>query len=82
MKGTRRGKLLSAAPTIVSSRHFGRPFNVTCVRTVAGSGRLAFCLRIGIRNEEISESPTSIIFDEAENRVRTIKAAVVASLEV
>jgi ornithine carbamoyltransferase len=30
--------------------------------------------------EEGLESPTSIVFDEAENRVHTIKAVLVATL--
>ena len=30
--------------------------------------------------EEVFESPASIVFDEAENRVHTIKAVMVATL--
>jgi len=30
--------------------------------------------------EEVVESPASIVFDEAENRVHTIKAVMVAAL--
>jgi ornithine carbamoyltransferase len=30
--------------------------------------------------DEVFESPASIVFDEAENRLHTIKAAMVASL--
>jgi ornithine carbamoyltransferase len=32
--------------------------------------------------DEVFESPASIVFDQAENRLHTIKAAMVASLGV
>jgi ornithine carbamoyltransferase len=31
-------------------------------------------------NDEVFESPMSIVFDEAENRMHTIKAVMVATL--
>jgi ornithine carbamoyltransferase len=31
-------------------------------------------------DEEVFESPASLVFDEAENRIHTIKAVMVATL--
>jgi ornithine carbamoyltransferase len=40
-----------------------------------------FGLEQGIEvTEEVFESPASIVFDEAENRMHTIKAVMVATL--
>ena len=42
-----------------------------------------FCIRIGDSiqevTEEVFESAKSVVFDEAENRMHTIKAVMVAS---
>ena len=38
------------------------------------------CLDFMEVTEEVFESPASIVFDEAENRMHTIKAVMVATL--